>query len=242
MGCVYILVNKDMPGLIKIGYTSKTAAVRSEQISEAIGVPSSFEVAYELPCDQYENLEKEMHIKLAQHRRPNKEFFEYPVDDAIIVLKQLYNERLSDEIQRLEARLKKLKKVKEAAEIELPPVQGNKEHPTVLDEKVSNKAYTLLEPEFKKCKKILEDRLIKSDRFFTLHLPKMQVPCIYNPTYGTLKLVRIDRGVMLCMPKSIDDVKIFIWLEARIYREYFDTIFVGKTPLEIPPGIPTYLD
>ena len=46
-----------------------------------------------------------------------------------------------DEIQRLEARLKKLKKVKEAAEIEQPPVQGNKEHPTVLDE--SNKAYTL---------------------------------------------------------------------------------------------------
>ncbi len=46
--------------------------------------------------------------------------------------------------QCLEARLKKLKKVKEAAEIELPPVQGNKEHPTVLDEKVSNKAYTLI--------------------------------------------------------------------------------------------------
>lgn len=89
MGCVYILVNQDMPGLIKIGRTNRTAVSRAKQLSEATGVPSPFEVAYVLRCKQYKELEKDIHGKLKKYRRPNREFFDYPVDDAILLFNRL---------------------------------------------------------------------------------------------------------------------------------------------------------
>ena len=40
MASVYILVNKDMPGLIKIGRTSGTASERAKKLSQSTSVPS----------------------------------------------------------------------------------------------------------------------------------------------------------------------------------------------------------
>ena len=93
MGCVYILKNEAMPGLIKIGYTKETAEKRANDLYTT-GVPQPFEVAYELDQlepEQYAKLEGEIHKELAQHRvNPKREFFEYPVDDAIQLLKKLH--------------------------------------------------------------------------------------------------------------------------------------------------------
>ena len=93
MGCVYILKNEAMPGLIKIGYTKETAEKRANDLYTT-GVPQPFEVAYELDQlepEQYAKLEGEIHKELDQHRvNPKREFFEYPVDDAIQLLKKLH--------------------------------------------------------------------------------------------------------------------------------------------------------
>lgn len=86
MASVYILVNKDMPGLIKIGRTSGTASERAKKLSQSTNVPSPFEVAYETPCDQAKQLERTMHRQLAQYRRPRREFFECSVEYAIFWL------------------------------------------------------------------------------------------------------------------------------------------------------------
>ena len=86
MASVYILVNKDMPGLIKIGHTSGTAGERAKKLSQSTSVPSPFEVAYETPCDQAKQLERTMHRQLAQYRRPRREFFECSVEYAISLL------------------------------------------------------------------------------------------------------------------------------------------------------------
>jgi hypothetical protein len=86
MASVYILVNKDMPGLIKIGHTSSAASERAKKLSQSTSVPSPFEVAYEIPCDQAKQLERTMHIQLAQYRRPRREFFECSVEYAISLL------------------------------------------------------------------------------------------------------------------------------------------------------------
>jgi len=86
MASVYILVNKDMPGLIKIGRTSGTARERAKKLSQSTSVPSPFEVVYETPCDQAKQLERTMHRQLAQYRRPRREFFECSVEYAISLL------------------------------------------------------------------------------------------------------------------------------------------------------------
>ncbi len=90
MGYVYILENDLMPGLIKIGHTSKTPEERVKELSAPTGVPTPFKVAFKLPSEKYKELEKEMHRKLSDYRvNSNREFFEYPVDEAIRLLKKL---------------------------------------------------------------------------------------------------------------------------------------------------------
>ena len=93
MGCVYILKNEAMPGLIKIGYTKETAEKRANELYTT-GVPQRFEVVYELDAlepEQYAKLEGEIHKELAEYRvNLKREFFEYPADDAIRLLKKLH--------------------------------------------------------------------------------------------------------------------------------------------------------
>ncbi len=91
-GSVYILENDAMPGLIKIGMTSRDSAERAKELSTT-GVPTPFKVAFEVSSDAYENLETEMHRRLADYRvASNREFFRYPVDKAIHLLKTLNEE------------------------------------------------------------------------------------------------------------------------------------------------------
>ena len=84
MGCVYILKNKAMPGLIKIGYTQENAEKRANELYTT-GVPQPFEVVYELDkleSEQYAKLENEIHKELDDYRvNPKREFFQYPADD-----------------------------------------------------------------------------------------------------------------------------------------------------------------
>lgn len=90
MGCVYILKNEAMPGLIKIGFTKRTAEERADELYET-GVPMPFEVAYEYPCEEPEKLEREIHKRLTSHRiNENREFFRYPADDAFQLLEELH--------------------------------------------------------------------------------------------------------------------------------------------------------
>lgn len=80
-----------MPGLIKIGYTTRTAEERANELYEGVtGVPKRFEVAHEHPCEDPRALEIAAHRKLAAHRINNdREFFEYPADEAYQVLQEL---------------------------------------------------------------------------------------------------------------------------------------------------------
>ena len=93
MGCVYILKNAAMPGLIKIGRTKENAEKRANELYTT-GVPQPFEVVYELDGlepEQYAKLEGKIPEELDEYRvNPNREFFQYPADDAIRLLKKLH--------------------------------------------------------------------------------------------------------------------------------------------------------
>ena len=80
---VYVLSNPTMPGLVKIGSTSKDPNERAKQISRGTGVPLEFVVQYAYRCFNAERLERGLHKHFNPHRTNNKkEFFQLEVDDV----------------------------------------------------------------------------------------------------------------------------------------------------------------
>ena len=89
MGCVYILKNPEMPDLIKIGQTERTAQECADELYTT-GVPQPFEIVHEYLCNDHEQLGREIHQKLKPYRYDaNREFFKYSANDAYQLLKNL---------------------------------------------------------------------------------------------------------------------------------------------------------
>jgi T5orf172 domain len=88
-GYVYILINSSMPGLLKVGRTFRDSKARAREL-HSTGVPTPFEVAFELFAENHEELEQKLHEHLAEFRvAGNREFFRYPLRLAIQQLQEL---------------------------------------------------------------------------------------------------------------------------------------------------------
>jgi hypothetical protein len=84
---LYILSNPAMPGLLKIGLTTRSVPERLQELSGATGVPSPFMVeAYFESSDPQEH-ESTVHRKLHRHRVAGKEFFRVGLDEAVDCLR-----------------------------------------------------------------------------------------------------------------------------------------------------------
>lgn len=82
-GWIYILSNRTMPGLFKIGHTKNNPEDRAKEISRATGVPIPFEIEWAFNCYDSDMLEKEIHRALDSFRyTSNKEFFEISLNEA----------------------------------------------------------------------------------------------------------------------------------------------------------------
>ena len=80
---IYILSNKTMPNLVKIGFTGITPEKRAEQLSRGTGVPTKFTVEYAFKCFNAHALESEIHKHLHSYRVSNdREFFQIPLVEA----------------------------------------------------------------------------------------------------------------------------------------------------------------
>lgn len=89
-GWIYILSNRTMPGLFKIGYTKNNPEERAKEISRATGVPVPFEVEWAFNCYDSDMLEKEIHRSLDSFRyTSNKEFFEISLNEAKETIRRL---------------------------------------------------------------------------------------------------------------------------------------------------------
>ena len=97
-GTVYVFTNPSMPGLIKIGKTrdlDKRLADADKTFSA-----SPFECPYAIEVDNYEYIEKSLHIMFGDMReRQNREFFRMSAEAAGEALGLIKG--LDDEIQRL---------------------------------------------------------------------------------------------------------------------------------------------
>jgi len=73
---VYVLVNKSMPGMVKIGMTTDTPVKRARDINRATGVPTPWVPVWALKCYASYILEQRVHDYLGQYRvADNREMF-----------------------------------------------------------------------------------------------------------------------------------------------------------------------
>jgi hypothetical protein len=84
-GWVYIMSNKAMPGIVKIGYSTKDPKLRAEELSHT-GSPHPYNVEYEILIEEPFQIEQKLHKALSAQRE-GKEWFHCSVSDAIAVIK-----------------------------------------------------------------------------------------------------------------------------------------------------------
>lgn len=85
-GYLYLLINRSMPGLVKIGRTSRAPVDRISELSSATGVPTPFELVYDVLVPDAAAAERAIHDALSTqgHRTsPNREFFEAPIHEVV---------------------------------------------------------------------------------------------------------------------------------------------------------------
>jgi hypothetical protein len=89
---VYVLVNKSMPGICKIGMTTTSVSQRVSEINSATGVITPWFPVYSYKCVNSRYLEQAVHKYLEDkgHRvNPNREGFELDSNTAIKVIEEL---------------------------------------------------------------------------------------------------------------------------------------------------------
>jgi hypothetical protein len=77
-GYVYVLVNSSMPGLVKVGKTTRPPSDRAQELSSPTGVATPFVVAFEQLFSDVDKAERRIHAELEQHglrETRNREFF-----------------------------------------------------------------------------------------------------------------------------------------------------------------------
>lgn len=99
VGRVYVLSNKAMPGLLKIGYTMNTVEGRVKELSSATGVPTEFSIEYQVECRDAAGVEALVHEALQNSRHNNsREFFSISLTEAIEVIRAHTKEIIDEEI------------------------------------------------------------------------------------------------------------------------------------------------
>lgn len=86
-GWVYVMTNLAMPGLVKVGFSTKDPQLRAKELG-GTGLPHPFIVAYDALIEEPRLVEMGVHRELVQHREA-KEFFRVSVDAAVHAVKRV---------------------------------------------------------------------------------------------------------------------------------------------------------
>lgn len=100
-GIVYLLTNPVMPGLVKIGMTTREDMDARMKELYSTGVPVPFECQYACRVKKADclKIEKALHTAFAPQRvNANREFFRIQVDQAKAILELFHHEDVTDEV------------------------------------------------------------------------------------------------------------------------------------------------
>lgn len=94
-GWVYILTNPSMPGLVKIGLTTRSLEARAAELAAATGVPVPFVIAWGQAVSDCAYIERVVHRMLDDRRVSGKrEFFRCDVKTARQVIEAAAGKKL----------------------------------------------------------------------------------------------------------------------------------------------------
>lgn len=89
-GYIYILRNRRIPDLVKIGRTKRLPEKRALEISGREGIPVPYQVAWDVKVKDCIKMERLVHQKLNYCREnPNREFFEISISEAKRIIKSI---------------------------------------------------------------------------------------------------------------------------------------------------------
>lgn len=83
-GWVYVISNKAMPGLVKVGYSMKDPEIRAREFDNT-AVPHPFDVDYEVLVDEPYLIEQRVHRDLSA-KREGREWFRCTAEEAIAAI------------------------------------------------------------------------------------------------------------------------------------------------------------
>lgn len=86
-GWVYVISNKAMPGILKIGYSTKDPKLRAEELNHT-GSPHPYIVEYEMLIEEPYQIEQRIH-KILSGDKEGKEWFRCSVKEAIVAIKEI---------------------------------------------------------------------------------------------------------------------------------------------------------
>jgi hypothetical protein len=85
-GWVYIITNKAMPNLLKVGFSTKDPELRAQEL-HTTGVPYRFVVEYDVLVNEPRDIEQAAH-NLLKNYHANKEWFNCSIDIAIQAIRK----------------------------------------------------------------------------------------------------------------------------------------------------------
>jgi hypothetical protein len=94
-GWVYIITNKAMPGIVKIGYSTKDPKLRAMEL-EGTGTPHPYEVKFEVLVYNPSEVERRAH-RILKSFREGKEWYRCSLDQAITVIQKVAGNKLIKE-------------------------------------------------------------------------------------------------------------------------------------------------
>ncbi len=100
LGVVYVLTNPAMPGLVKIGRTSRGSIDARLNELYSTGVPVPFECVFAGKIEDEGKVERAFHTAFGPYRiNPKREFFEIEPEQAIALLELMVVEDVTPDLQ-----------------------------------------------------------------------------------------------------------------------------------------------
>jgi DNA segregation ATPase FtsK/SpoIIIE-like protein len=91
-GYIYALINYSMPGLVKVGRTARPPLDRLDELSGATGVPTPFQLVFDILVPDAPSAEQALHAILTERGyrySDNREFFHAPIHEVVSLMLQL---------------------------------------------------------------------------------------------------------------------------------------------------------